>query len=304
MTLYRRYPLETGRAYAHTRVMAGKAIDMFKAPGVLSHVYGWPDLVVLGARDLIAQTHASYPAITVCIALGGAFKIEIQGRCHEVTGMIVAARESHRYDAGSIDSFVALYSFAHPDYARLADFVRGQRYRCLDGARFRQFRRTFARLMSGVATCEEARSVAHGVAKNIVLRFFVGGEPMDRRVTTVILRLHRGLGPLPRLSDLAKEVRLSSERLRHLFKQQTGTSLRSYLKWVKATRAVCLAAARDSVTEVAVDAGFSDAAHMSRTIRETFGLSPSFFAARQRVQMHSELQVSGFRRARQLATTD
>lgn len=262
---------------------------MFKSSESLSHVYGWPDLVVFGARRLDTETH-SYPAIAVGIALDGAFKIELQGRQHEVTGMIVEAKQPHQYDARAIDSFIALYSFAHPDYARLSAYVHAQGYRCLDGTRFARFRREFASILDGTASCGDVRRLARRVASKIEPEDPTG-DPLDGRIKAAILRLHSCLGPLPALSELARGAELSSERFRHLFKQQTGMSFRYYLRWVKANRAVWLAAARNSVTEVAVDAGFSDAAHMSRTILQTFGLSPSFFAAKQRVQMHTDLHV-------------
>jgi AraC-like DNA-binding protein len=60
--------------------------------------------------------------------------------------------------------------------------------------------------------------------------------------------------------------------LRHLFVEQTGLPFRTYLLWLRLTKAVAVFAGGGSLTEAAHEAGFSDSAHFSRTFRRMFGL--------------------------------
>ena len=80
---------------------------------------------------------------------------------------------------------------------------------------------------------------------------------------------------------LARRVCLSGSRLRHLFVEGTGTTLSRYRLWCRLRRAVISALAGRSLTEAAVEAGFFDSAHFSRSFREMFGVSPSAILARE-----------------------
>jgi len=247
-------------------------------------VYGWPDLIVFGANRLRAEPHA-FPAVAVGVSVSGRFKIGVCGHCHEVEALVVEEQIPRWYETSGTLLAVS-YSVAHPAYPHLRQYVRGQGYRVVAGDRFRPLRRMFLKVLSGHATVGEVRTVAQRLADS-VRGNDLAAPAADERVKEVVLRLHAASGELPVFADLARSVALSPDRFRHLFKEQTGFSFRCYLRWVKANRAVWLAASRRSVTEVAADAGFADAAHMTRTIRTTFGLTPSFFATAERVRLHA-----------------
>lgn len=74
------------------------------------------------------------------------------------------------------------------------------------------------------------------------------------------------------LGDAAAHVGLSSGRARHLFVQGTGLPFRTYLLWLRLTKAIELFSAGESLTDAAHDAGFSDSSHLSRTFRRMFGI--------------------------------
>lgn len=93
-----------------------------------------------------------------------------------------------------------------------------------------------------------------------------------------VRRLIEGLSHRPafegRVEQLAAEVALSPSRFRHLVKDLVGMPVRPYLRWLRLRRALTLAAAGASVTQSAQDAGFADAAHLTRTARRHFGVTP------------------------------
>ena len=97
----------------------------------------------------------------------------------------------------------------------------------------------------------------------------------DRRVRTVIDLIRAEPGRSFGVDMLARQVHLSSSRLSHLFKYHTGVPIRRYVVWARLRTVMAETAAGTSLTRAAHVAGFSDAAHLSRTFRQTFGFAPS-----------------------------
>jgi AraC-like DNA-binding protein len=75
------------------------------------------------------------------------------------------------------------------------------------------------------------------------------------------------------LAAAAAQVGLSSGRARHLFVESTGLPFRTYLLWLRLTKAVALFSGGASLTDAAHGAGFSDSSHLSRTFRRMFGIA-------------------------------
>ena len=67
----------------------------------------------------------------------------------------------------------------------------------------------------------------------------------------------------------------SRRRFQHLFKQQVGLPFRRYILWRKVTRAMITIARERTLTAAAQASDFADAAHLTRTFHQMFGLPPS-----------------------------
>jgi len=77
------------------------------------------------------------------------------------------------------------------------------------------------------------------------------------------------------LANLAATVGLSQGRLMHAFTESIGIPLRPYMQWLKLQRAAAAIVHGAPLAQAAHNAGFADAAHMSRTFRRMLGASPS-----------------------------
>ncbi len=77
------------------------------------------------------------------------------------------------------------------------------------------------------------------------------------------------------ITSLATCVHLSPSRFRHLFRNEMGMSVQSYLRWKRLWAALRTSARGASLTEAAHAAGFADSAHLTRVFRATFGMQPS-----------------------------
>lgn len=90
--------------------------------------------------------------------------------------------------------------------------------------------------------------------------------------------------PMARLSQLELARRLQTERTNalRLFKRVTGLTFRRFKQWSALQHAARQINAGELVRNAAFDAGFADTAHLTRTFRMCFGLTPSEAAGRAR----------------------
>jgi AraC-like DNA-binding protein len=114
-------------------------------------------------------------------------------------------------------------------------------------------------------------------AQRVIEHFAGTVEPSrvtDERVARAIAYMKANIsGPLT-LDELADVASLSPGRFRHLFVGETGMTVRLYILWLRFQRAWELIGAGSSLSSAAHGAGFSDAAHLSRTSRRMFGAPP------------------------------
>ena len=108
---------------------------------------------------------------------------------------------------------------------------------------------------------------------------------IDPRVRRAIKYLRERLGGSHDLSlkALADISGLSASRFMHVFTESVGVPLRPYILWLRLQRASCELMDGASMTAAAHNAGFSDAAHMTRTFRRMLGTTPSDLALRKRM---------------------
>ncbi len=104
----------------------------------------------------------------------------------------------------------------------------------------------------------------------------------DERILRAISYINQNLGGPITLEAVAKEAFLSPTRFRHVFVEQTGTALRPYVLWRRFLRAWSLVRDGATLSTAAHEAGFSDAAHLTRTSQKMFGFAPSALLVNQR----------------------
>ena len=140
-----------------------------------------------------------------------------------------------------------------------------------------KFIRTLARDLGGLhcnqaATClsqilSRFPSNAGSAARN--------AAALDPRITASLARIQDSLPEILTVAELSIQAGLSEHRFMHLFKSQVGIPVRRYALWARMQRAAFLLQDGRTLTEAAHEAGFSDSAHMSRSFKDFFGISPS-----------------------------
>lgn len=100
-------------------------------------------------------------------------------------------------------------------------------------------------------------------------------KPSDPRVLAAVAYIGQRVGQTVLLSEVAEAANLSAGRFRHLFVEETGMPLRTYVLWRRLLHVWMLLMQGQTLSSAAHAAGFADSAHLSRTARSMFGLAPS-----------------------------
>jgi AraC-like DNA-binding protein len=109
------------------------------------------------------------------------------------------------------------------------------------------------------------------------LRFSLAGrgDACPAKIARIIEKI--ASNPMQRVSqaDLARETGLERTRALRAFKAATGMTFRRYKSWTGLQYAAKQIATGALVRTAAMDAGFSDTAHLTRTFRQFFGITPT-----------------------------
>lgn len=131
--------------------------------------------------------------------------------------------------------------------------------------------------LDSVTTTLASYLLRHYSAAPAVLKNPTGGlAPSALRRSIEFIQTH--LDGNLRLSDLAREAKLSTSHLVRSFRQSTGKTPYQYLLQQRIERARSLMRdQRTSLTEVALASGFADQHHLARVFRRITGVTPTSY---------------------------
>lgn len=98
---------------------------------------------------------------------------------------------------------------------------------------------------------------------------------LDARIARVLDAIRASDDLRLSLEDAAASVHLSPGRFTHLFKDEVGLPFRRYMLWRKVTRAMLSMGRERTLAAAAQNGDFADAAHLTRTFAQMFGINPS-----------------------------
>lgn len=218
-----------------------------------------------------------HQALLACVAVEGSYGLSVRGGPFEAcVGVLLAPNVPHAYRASSAEILSVFLEPESPLGRRLLARLAGAEAVPLE-----------APWIASVLRASSAEGELEARARALLGALVPDRPPapLDPRVARAMRHARAHLDRPLDLESLAAVVELSPERFRHLFRAEVGTPVKRWLRWARLRRAVEAALGGATLTEAAHDAGFADGAHLSRTFRAMFGLSP--FAARADVVVAS-----------------
>jgi AraC-like DNA-binding protein len=259
--------------------MAGSAIgaEQRKRPlAGVGRVIVWPGGSLWAGRHVGQVREHAHHAIQISLSLAGRFRVQARAwpTARETAGFAVLPDQPHALDG--CDATIATL-FVEPN--SVAGAALRRRFRGLELALLADAEAGAAAAALGCAYQANASDEQLAQCARAAIGR-IGGDPLDAprsdpRICAALEWMRQRLATPMRLDDVAAAVHLSAGRFRHLFVAQTGTSFRAWLLWARAEQAIAAADRGLSWTDAAVQAGFADAAHFTRTCRRVFGIAPS-----------------------------
>jgi|SRR5438270_3188974 len=103
---------------------------------------------------------------------------------------------------------------------------------------------------------------------------------MDRRVKRTKSVLDQEYRNPPTVEQLADGVGLSASRLAHLFRDETGKSIQSYIVERRLFMAAMLIVQSDEqISQIAYRVGFGDVSNFNHSFKRRFAMSPKEYRA-------------------------
>lgn len=197
-------------------------------------------------------------------------------------GVVISTRQPHAMDATTVgDSATMLIDLETPAGRTLEARFGAKGISAIERSTFasaaEKLFATWRIHRDGDETASAAKEALAVVAGNAPPRVV-----SDERVLRGIVFINKNLAEPLTLQAVAGEAFLSPTRFRHLFVEQTGTALRAYVLWRRFLRAWALIRDGAAISEAAHNAGFADAAHLTRTSQRMFGFAPSALLVGQR----------------------
>jgi len=217
--------------------------------------------------------HAHH-AIQVTISLGGQFRLYTPDYHIDADAVAVAPDAEHTFEAEGLVAFLFVEPESRSGRAIASRLFKGKNLARVEPAMLGEFRQWIAAAFRS-GDRKDAAFVKLGQDLISYMASDVRGAVPDLRIRKVIAWAGKQLEDSVSLSDAAPIADLSAGRLRHLFVEQTGLPFKTYLLWLRLSRALQCFATGKSLTEAAHEAGFSDSAHLSRTFRRMFGVTPA-----------------------------
>ncbi len=228
----------------------------------------------IGSRGGIVPPHSHY---AIQIAFGAEDGIGFRGSEREdwrrYAGAMIPSRQPHSMDASTVSANAVMFVEPETREGR----VLHERYlgAGITAMPPEVMPRAYA-LFDAWRRADRASLVANAVALIGALTHGVEpSAPSDDRVLRAIAYINSHLDSKLTLEEVAEQAYLSPSRFRHLFVEETGMALRPYILWRRFLKVWELAMAGESLSSAAHQAGFADAAHMTRTSRRMFGIAPS-----------------------------
>jgi AraC-like DNA-binding protein len=237
----------------------------------------WPAALIVWSPGFTSTPH-QHPAMQLVLTLSGSLRIRggRRRRWKRCGAALVRSNAVHEVDTQR-NSVVLAY--VHPQSElgiALAELLRDN------------ITSVAPRLVSGwraaLGSPVSRDSVEHWVTRRLLNGQSPDGDGRLRRVLTYVRARIATSNRFP-LSVLGQVAGLSASRFQHVFRQEFGVAVRPYIRWLRLQRAACDLIAGASLSQAAHAAGFSDAAHMSRTFRGTLGVAPSDISRRVHVNL-------------------
>jgi len=235
----------------------------------------WPAAMVVWGPGFVTDPH-SHHCVQLVMALAGSLRIrrDAEQRWRRGGAAWIRPDAPHQVDAREGPVLIAFIEAESELGAALLETIRGD-IAVVNPNDVARWRAAIGPAPTKIVVEQWLREYLLHNRRPVTL------DPRIRRVMTHI-RSHLGAGEDLSLKTLADVATMSPSRLMHTFTSALGVPIRPYVRWLRIQRAACDLMKGATTTRAAYQAGFADAAHMTRTFRDMLGTTPTDLSLRKR----------------------
>jgi len=263
-------------------IAAAASLQRRKTPRSLAaagRVYFWQSASLwIGSGHGLSEWH-NHHAHQLALALEGDFRFRTDRNAPwtEFKAAIVPSHCPHEFE---LDGATVAHLFVEPESTAgraLSQRYAPQEISPLPQATARESADGLLDALRGNADAEAMRAVACSALASLAgtSATTTAAREVEPRIARALDYVRSRVRAPVSLADASAAAALSPSRFRHLFVQETGTSFRAYLLWLRINVAIEAAMAGASWTEAAHGAGFADSSHLTRTHKRMFGIEPT-----------------------------
>jgi len=230
-------------------------------------IFYWYGASILILNDFTSTMHSHYP-VEIYVGLDDILCIKANDNLIKSKAIVINSNYPHQLD--SSNGNVALI-LLNPNLYRLN---KHNCYSDIDCSIVDDLIKTITVFYSNNPTLADAKNLINNILSTY-LKENILDKSVDSRISLLLTKLEDIPYDKIYSKDLASYIGLSESHLVHLFKEQTGTNIHKYILWIRLRKAIKLILQGNSFTTAAHESGFSDSAHLSRTYRNMFGVTPT-----------------------------
>lgn len=234
----------------------------------MNKVYWGKNEIVMLTDHLNAVSH-SHLMIQLFLGLEDEVKVNIRGRSVKGSCVIVGNGVPHAFFANKKPHLSILFEPVRNAAVQIESKMDGSDY-----------------IAFGNAETENIISTAKGLSEQFsgqlyeklideiysLLGIEAKEKVYDERIAELLERIENCDCCDHSISHFASTVCLSDSRLSHLFKEQTGMTLKGYISLHRMERAFSLLLSGESITDAAMKAGFDSPSHFAATVKKMMGM--------------------------------
>lgn len=246
------------------------------------HVYLLPHGVIYTSPWFSIESAACSPACILLSAQRKRFEVVVGAASHLTTALAFRPLQQVGVRAENCALVSVLVHPTHPEYRRFRA-IRAPGCQSLDRDAFHTVDQLLRSAYLGQLGIQGAQHLLEMVV-DITARYLPRIRSKDARCQRLLQLLQEN--PSCQLGELAEALHVVPERMPGLFARAVGLPWRSFQLWQKVRAVGVEMGSRRSLSEIAIEAGFSDSAHLSKTWHQFFGAAPSKFFNQRLVQVH------------------
>lgn len=238
------------------------------------YIYSADDHISYLANTIDADCH-KHLDIQISISMAETFKLSIAEKEVFCNGVIINSNVSHGFNGRKGLNLLVLIDNASILAQQIRSKYLGQSESViLSETIVTNIRKLVNDKFYYIANAKEYEIFMDDLYKILDLRQNYIPRVVDSRIQGILLYLSNCKESDISLDIIAKKVCLSKSRVSHLFKENVGISLSSYIINHKLKEAFYLVFQGMNITEASLMAGFDSPSHFANTSRQKFGMTP------------------------------